>query len=36
MQTVQRPLAMASITEPMTEPAWQQLPSWFLIAQKTA
>jgi pimeloyl-ACP methyl ester carboxylesterase len=30
---VQRPLAVACIVEPVAEPAWKTVPSWYLVAE---
>jgi pimeloyl-ACP methyl ester carboxylesterase len=34
MQINQHPIALKCLGEPMTEPAWKQKPSWFLVAEK--
>ena len=32
MQAEQRPFSVAAFTEPSGEPAWQSVPSWYLVA----
>jgi len=34
MAATQKPIALKCLGEPMTEPAWKEKPSWFLIAEK--
>jgi pimeloyl-ACP methyl ester carboxylesterase len=34
MEVSQHPIAVKCLVEPMTDPAWKQKPSWFLIAEK--
>lgn len=34
MTATQKPISVAAIMEPMTEPAWAVKPSWFLVATK--
>jgi pimeloyl-ACP methyl ester carboxylesterase len=34
MQVNQHPIALKCLGEPMTNPAWKQKPSWFLVAEK--
>lgn len=34
MAAVQKPIALKCLGEPMTNPAWREKPSWFLIAEK--
>jgi pimeloyl-ACP methyl ester carboxylesterase len=32
-EAVQRPISVACIQEPVAEPAWKTVPSWFLVAE---
>ena len=32
MQATQRPFSVAAFTEPSGNPAWQTIPSWYLLA----
>ena len=32
MHAVQQPIAMSIFEEPMGDPAWKRLPSWYLVA----
>jgi pimeloyl-ACP methyl ester carboxylesterase len=34
MAAAQKPISLKCLGEPMTEPAWREKPSWFLIAEK--
>jgi hypothetical protein len=34
MSATQKPIAMKSVQEPMTEPAWKEKRSWFLVAER--
>lgn len=34
MDVTQHPIALKCLGEPMTVPAWKQMPSWFLVAGK--
>lgn len=34
LAAVQRPISPACITVPMSRPRWQELPSWFLVAEQ--
>lgn len=34
MQVSQHPIALKCLSEAMTAPAWKEMPSWFLIAEK--
>ncbi len=33
MAATQKPIALKCLGEPMTQPAWKEKPSWFLIAE---
>src|SRR5713226_3151897 len=33
MEATQKPIALKCLGEPMTQPAWKEKPSWFLIAE---
>jgi pimeloyl-ACP methyl ester carboxylesterase len=33
MASAQRPVSLAAIQEPSTEPAWKTLPSWYLVSR---
>ena len=34
MAATQKPTAMKCVEEPMTKPAWREMPSWFLLAEE--
>ncbi len=34
MASAQRPVTLAAIQEPSTEPAWKTIPSWYLIGRQ--
>src|SRR5262249_40181848 len=34
MAATQKPIALKCLGEPMTNPAWREKPTWFLIAEK--
>ncbi|WP_053227732.1 alpha/beta fold hydrolase [Solirubrobacter soli] len=34
MASAQRPVSLAAIQEPSTEPAWKRIPSWYLIGRQ--
>jgi pimeloyl-ACP methyl ester carboxylesterase len=34
MASAQRPVSLAAIQEPVTEPAWKTIPSWYLIGRR--
>lgn len=34
MAATQKPIALKCLAEPMTNPAWREKPTWFLIAEK--
>src|SRR5260370_41424847 len=34
MEATQKPIALKGLGEPMTNPAWREKPTWFLIAEK--
>src|SRR6266850_5889689 len=34
MEATQKPIALKCLGEPMTNPAWREKPTWFLIAEK--
>ena len=34
MNISQHPIALKCLGEPMTNPAWKQIPSWFLVAEE--
>ena len=34
MEATQKPIAIACVGEPMTQPAWEDKPSWFLVAER--
>jgi pimeloyl-ACP methyl ester carboxylesterase len=33
MAETQKPIALKCLAEPMTKPAWREIPSWFLVAE---
>ena len=34
MASAQRPVTLAAIQEPSTDPAWKTIPSWYLIGRQ--
>jgi hypothetical protein len=34
MAATQKPIAIKSVQEQMTKPAWKEKPSWFLVAER--
>ena len=34
MAATQKPIAMKCVLDPMTQPAWKEKPSWFLLAER--